>query len=273
MNLIGKILVTLIFVMSLVFLGFAVTVYATHQNWKLKADNFKKEIANLSQQRNDLQTKLDAETKRLQEEIKASQELLAKAQSKRDELVKEVAGLQEGLSKKDEEIRQSLAAAKTANENLAAADGKVEKLREEIQTVRTDRDKNFQEIVRLTAEKNGLLGDKKQLDEINTKLAQQLAKAKLVLDRNSLSIETNVDGIPPKVDGIVLQVANDLVELSLGSDDGIAQGHTLDVSRSTKYVGRLVVIRTTPDKSVGKVLPEYLKGKIERDDRVATRLQ
>ena len=34
MNLVGKIFTVLIFVMSLVFMSFAVVVYATHRNWK-----------------------------------------------------------------------------------------------------------------------------------------------------------------------------------------------------------------------------------------------
>ena len=34
MNLVGKIFVVLIFVMSLVFMAFAMAVYATHRNWR-----------------------------------------------------------------------------------------------------------------------------------------------------------------------------------------------------------------------------------------------
>ena len=39
MNLVGKIFVVLIFVMSIVFAVLTVTVYATHKNWKLVCDN------------------------------------------------------------------------------------------------------------------------------------------------------------------------------------------------------------------------------------------
>src|SRR5687767_947752 len=34
MNLVGKIFVVLIFVMSLVFMAFSIAVYATHRNWR-----------------------------------------------------------------------------------------------------------------------------------------------------------------------------------------------------------------------------------------------
>ena len=39
MNLVGKIFTVLIFVMSLVFMTFAIMVYATQKNWKLVVDN------------------------------------------------------------------------------------------------------------------------------------------------------------------------------------------------------------------------------------------
>lgn len=273
MNLIGKILVTLVFVMSLVWLGFAVTVYSTHQNWKEKAANLKKDIATREQQKTELQTKLTEETKRLQGEITAAQDLIGKAQTERDKLTTAVAAQQTEIAAKEEAIRQAVAAAQTANQNLAAADAKVEKLRQDIEDIRKQRDDNFKSIVALTDEKNSLLSDKSQLDAANANLADQVAKAKLVLDRNGLSINTNVDGVPPKVDGIVLQVADDLIEMSIGSDDGLSQGHTLDVSRSSKYIGRVSIVRTSPDRSVGKIIPGYIQGKIEKDDRVSTRIK
>ena len=39
MNLVGKIFIMLIFVMSLFWMGFAVVVYATHTNWKDLVEN------------------------------------------------------------------------------------------------------------------------------------------------------------------------------------------------------------------------------------------
>ena len=45
MNLVGKILVTLIFVMTSVYLGFAVSVYSTHKTWREKATTLSSKIA------------------------------------------------------------------------------------------------------------------------------------------------------------------------------------------------------------------------------------
>ena len=81
---------------------------------------------------------------------------------------------------------------------------------------------------------------------------------------------------PPKVDGVVLAAKSGLVEISLGSDDGLRVGHSLEVFRTTPkpvYLGRIEIVMLKSDRSVGKVLPDFSKGKIEKGDRVATSLQ
>ena len=56
------------------------------------------------------------------------------------------------------------------------------------------------------------------------------------------------------------------------------RGHTMEVYRegatpnATKYLGRIEILSTKADVSVGKVIPQYRRGNIEKDDRVATRL-
>jgi hypothetical protein len=82
-------------------------------------------------------------------------------------------------------------------------------------------------------------------------------------------------GPPPKIEGVVTAVnPQGLVEISIGSDDGIREGHKLDVYRANPptYLGRIEVIKTTPDRAVGKILPELQKGAIRKGDRVATGL-
>jgi hypothetical protein len=49
-------------------------------------------------------------------------------------------------------------------------------------------------------------------------------------------------------------------------------GNTLEVSRGTRYLGRVEIIETSPDKSVGRVDRRFQQGQIQEGDRVATRL-
>jgi hypothetical protein len=81
---------------------------------------------------------------------------------------------------------------------------------------------------------------------------------------------------PPNVSGLVLSVEDDAVEISLGSDAGLKPGHRLGVFRTLAdqsiYVGRIEVTRTAPDKSACKVIPEFERRKVQKGDRVATKL-
>ena len=64
----------------------------------------------------------------------------------------------------------------------------------------------------------------------------------------------------------------DHIEISIGDDDGLRKGHTLEVYRRNAYVGRVVVVRTEPDRSVARIIREYRRGIIKKGDRVATKL-
>ena len=81
----------------------------------------------------------------------------------------------------------------------------------------------------------------------------------------------------PTVEGVVSQIRRtagaQLVEVTIGADDGLKTGNTLEVSRGGKYLGRLEIIETSPDKSVGRVDRRFQQGQIQEGDRVATRIK
>jgi hypothetical protein len=79
----------------------------------------------------------------------------------------------------------------------------------------------------------------------------------------------------PVVDGVVLAILGDgLVEISLGSDDGLNKGHQLYVYRvgggRSTYVGKLEVLRTAVDRAVCKIIES--QGNVVKGDRVASKL-
>jgi TolA-binding protein len=274
MNLIGKIFVVLIFVMSLVFMSFAVAVYGTHQNWKKAATDKetarKNAVAEL-QKAQEAKTALEAE---IEKERTAIRQSLAKLETdknelqvQRDELVKE----RDALMVKD---KQAVAALDTAQQNLAKLTTEVGGLRGEIRDAQGQRDKHFSRVVELTDQIHQAQGELKRLEERRVQLAAQVAAQGQVLTAHGLTKDTPVDGIPPQIRGKVLAINRDnMVEISLGSDDGLRPGHTLEVFRGSKYLGRVEVLQATPDRSVGKVLPGFKKGAIQKDDDVATRFK
>ena len=69
-------------------------------------------------------------------------------------------------------------------------------------------------------------------------LLEQVGRMTAVLDKNELTEFDPIIDIPPPLEGVVVKVGgNNLVEISVGADDGIRKGHKLDVSRGARYSG------------------------------------
>lgn len=274
MNLLGKIFVVLIFMMSLVFMSFAVAVYGTHQNWKVEAA---KQKSLVDAARGELE-KAEAKKTQLEADIAkeavAKRQALAKLETERDALQKDVEALakqRDDLAAKD---TASVAALDSAQQNLKNLTAEVDALRGEIRVAQTARDQHFKQVVDLTDQVHQSQGELKRLEERRVQLAGEIAAQRSVLNAHGLSKDTPVDGIPPRVQGKVLAVnRDDLIEISLGADDGLRTGHTVEVYRASTYLGRVEVINTSADRAVGKILPNFRKGAIQKGDDVATRFK
>jgi hypothetical protein len=114
----------------------------------------------------------------------------------------------------------------------------------------------------------------RQIDEASTKAFR--IRTELEIARLKKVAITDKGQAIPNVIGTVLRVSEergDLVEISLGSDDGVRVGMKLDVFIPGQYRGKVEVRKVLPDKSAAQVLPDYSKDKILPNDQVATRLQ
>ena len=73
MNLVGKIFIVLIMLMSFVFMGFALAVYATHQNWETAAKKLTEERNAADARRKSLETEKNAIEEGTKTELAARQ--------------------------------------------------------------------------------------------------------------------------------------------------------------------------------------------------------
>jgi hypothetical protein len=112
-----------------------------------------------------------------------------------------------------------------------------------------------------------------QLEGQVQKLTQELAKLRATGKGAGKPPAIN----PPaeRLEGTVTAVQKEgLLELSIGSDAGLKNGHTLDVFRlkdQAKYLGVVEIIQVTPKRSVGR-LRSTTPTPIEVGDRVASRI-
>jgi hypothetical protein len=156
-------------------------------------------------------------------------------------------------------------------QELAARTKENEELRQSLVKAREDRNAQYQKFVQAFDQYLRLQGEKKTLEEQSKELARDFTAAKEKLEIMGITPETRLDG-PPPVNGLVSAVSNNLVEVTIGKDDGVRVGNELDIYRGGQYIGRIRITRSEDDKAVGEVVTSYSKGFIRQGDRVDSRL-
>lgn len=277
MTLVGRIFVVLILLFSLVFMSFATMVYSTHTNWRDVILNpqtgLKPQLDRERARGTELQNRLDALTKDIATERQQRDASLAALEAEKESLREERDRTVKEIADYVQKSQTAAAAMEATQQTLAKLRGEIDVLRQNIRDVQKDKEDQFKQVVELTDKLFQSQGEEDRLKAKNLELLEQVGRQKLVLDRHSLNEFEPVDGIPPKMDGIVLAINDEgFVEISLGADDGLRKGHTLEVYRANKYLGRIEVIDSAPDKAVAKIVPQYRQGNIQKEDRVATRL-
>jgi len=284
MNLIGKIFTMLILVMSVIFMAFAVAVYATHTNWRDVVTNPETGLEIKLSDAQKLNEKLANDKDILINEVttqkKSREEAVVKLQNTVAQQQQDIENLDQERNKQTQLAAQLAISMKATHDTLAGlrkevagADGNGG-LRQEIRTTRADREAAFKQMVLVTEQLHQLQGELDRLKARALELAEDHHKALEVLKVYDLEPEPSLHtGIPPRVDGVVLATAGGgLVEISIGSDDGLQPEHPLEVYRGSKYLGRVEVMKTDPDKAVCKIDPNFKKGVIQKGDRVASKL-
>ena len=273
MTLVGKIFTMLIFVMSLVFMAFSIMVFATHTDWKKQADDLK---IKLTQQEQALdRANKDHETTKLglAQEQAARRHALAVAQTRLVQAEMQLQTQATLLAQKESQLSETTVGLTSAEKRLADLQAEVAAARSQLKLAQQERDDIYVKIVEATDKYNQSESLREQLETRNTQLVAQAADMERVMKANGLTVDSLVSHITPKVEGIVMDVSGtDLVEISIGHDDGLKEGHTLDVYRGSSYLGRIIIRKTAPDRAVGQVVKELKRGQIKKGDHVTSKL-
>ncbi|HLA84826.1 MAG TPA: hypothetical protein VJL29_08530 [Thermoguttaceae bacterium] len=286
MNFVGKILTVLICVMSLVFMTMAIMLYATHTNWYNvvmlpqptggQPKGLKYQLQDLQQEKKNLGDKFEAAKKELETERITKDDKLAKLENTLGELNLQRTKLETQINDLKLKTAEAVTAMKETQDTLAALRAEVESLREKIRTAQRERDEAFEEAVQLADQVHQREIEKKRLESKNADLAVDNTRMRALLQAYDHDPNEDPSGVLLRVSGQVLAVVGgDSVEISIGSDDGLKKGHQLEVFRAhggqNRYMGRVEIVETSPDKAVAKILPEYRKGAIQEGDSVVSK--
>jgi hypothetical protein len=282
MNLVGKIFIVLILITSVFFMAIAMAVYAAHKNWReavvapdvglqAKLDKARAENKSLTDEADKLKQQFDAEKA-------AKNQALAKLESKLEVVRGELKTLDAKQADLEKAKREAVAAMNATQENADAYHKEVLGQRTAVEEARKDRDAHFKEVVRLTDALNQTANEKELLRKRTEDLAKDVAKADQVLRKFGFDKNKDYSNLPPTVDGIITAaVGSGLVEISIGSDEGLMKGHKLEVYRigggQNTYVGRIEVVRTEPSRAVCRIDPKFQNSNMMVGDRVASKIE
>ena len=288
MSFLGKVLVGLNFALSIVFLTFAGAVFSTQQNWMNEKIKVAKNLEDVTREKDQL-----AEEKR-QAEVRLTNELTNEKMR-----ASEAEGKAATSDKRLEVAEQELIAARTtSDEQRTLAKLTAEEARQRYDEALLQRavNNNLHVLLNQKNEKNKALEDivfnktveeKSMQDKHGKLLADYVILQKIIASAGLPTDPKLVAGLqtpPPAVEGKVLETkrsgrsGSDLVEFSLGSDDGLVEGHKLDVfrpalgDRAAKFLGEIKIVYVTPDKAVGAVVSRAKNGIIEKGDHVTSKL-
>ena len=245
MNLLGKIFVALILVMSIVFMTLALVVFATHKNWKDVVENpttgLQKRLQTAQAENEGLKTKYNQLETQLTGEKEAAEQQVRKLESERVALVDRNASIQTELDQLKQERREATGAVAATQQNNERLAQEVTKLREDIRTNQQARDQAFATTLQSTEELHQVKGQLDTTRERNGQLVSQVAGMTSAMRENGLDPNTDPNSVVPRVDGLVSQVrqaaGDQLIEVTIGADDGLKVGNTVEVYRDNKYLG------------------------------------
>lgn len=283
----GKILIFLNLVFSILAGILIIQVYATRTSWKSafdKLNNFYTvSEANNKALRADcdaIKQAKDEEIKKLQGDIasgKKDKELLeAKVQSTEKELQSEKTNHlaqrnNATVSKEELERRQQETASLTAQVNKASA-----ALAEEQKKGKQLQDEKMQAVINYNSEHERNV----RLLETHRQLIQnyELAQKKLAsLGVSAKDVQVTRNPPPEDVEGVIEETdaKTGLVTISIGSDSGVNVGNTLEVFRikpEPKYLGTIKILDAQAKKAVGRLTAPPRYGALAVGDIVATKI-
>jgi len=291
MSFVGKILVVVQLVLSVLFVSFAAAVNTAHVNWRKETLKAQDQVKKVQSELNDEKQNLETARAQFKTDTDKAEARATAAEAKNVDL--------------EEQLKKALEEVKNAQRESAVANEQAQIAREEAQFRREETIQQREDNTRLLASRDELFKSRRDLqDQLeaskvdldvarvrNKELLQQMALrdrklSELGISPDDPALVANVS-VPPRVEGKVTGVQgvkavgrSELIEISLGSDAGLVKGHVLFVWRSglsaggkVKYLGKIRIDSTEKDRAVATVLEKDRGGEIQKGDNVSTRLQ
>jgi len=272
MNLVGKIFTVLIFLMCVVFGTFALMVHGAHKNWKVEVVALNDQLTaankdkkNLEEEKVSLDTALKDEKARTLKRLVALENEKNLAVAERDA---NAAKIQEA----EDKARRLVLAIEGANKNLAVLQTAIDGMRKDIKVTVDERNSLESKLVNTTDDLQNAVNERAKLEKLGAQLAAQINQLKQLAQYFKLTQNSMAKTPPTDLEGEVTSAPRpDVVEISVGADDGVRKGHKFVVTRPStgKYIGIIEVIQVDyGNRAVCRPESKSMNDQIQRGDHV-----
>lgn len=280
MTVLGKILVFINLVFSLLAGGLIVMAFATRTQWATAYNDLAKKIAVTSAQ-------YQADLKTVQDQVQAREAQVQAANRERDDVARQLQDAQAKSTAASERLTQLTSQKDAETRNLTALTQEVERRRDEVKLLQTQvasRDKKVVDLEKsLTAQRDQAVQYKIERDasiERNrTLLAQvetQSRQINTIRQPGAITPAAGAAKTKPAEDvrGQVTEVRGSYVSISIGSDAGVIKNNVLQVFRLSppEYVGTLEIVKALPNEAVGLFKPAQQRSRVQKGDEVASNI-
>lgn len=289
MTFVGKVLIFVQVVLSVCFMAFAGAVVTVQTNWRVKAEQQVENLKLKQQEVDVLQNDILNLTQKKEAEVNDANTQRDLAIADKDEAERKAQTFEDELNEVRIERHEYQVLAKLAGDESKMRRAEAVRQREINDKLHKQMD-NIASLV--TSLQDQLFNEEQTNKSVSVKHKRLLEDyANIVKAARAAGYPTDpavIAGIgdpPPDVNGLVLnarkgrQRGSEFVEISLGSDDGLLEGHTLFVFRTAernngrgKFLGKIEIVFVTPDRAVGTVVLPVKNGIIKKGDNVSTKL-
>lgn len=283
-NIVGKMLIVLQLVFCILFMCFAGAVYSFSGAWRNQANELENKLTIANKATEDANSARDRETKQLQALLKEAEEERDIVKSQLQTAQTQAAENQKLLAQTGQERDKALADGEIASAEASARVAESAALNKEVQSLRN----RINELIQRNRETEDNLLDRTgklaSAEEQEEQLLAEVGRLQDLLRSNDIEPNTIVTGPVggeiEKVDGFVQRSqknsagTQELVLITIGSDDKVYKDMMLTVFRGDAYLCRARVMEVYPDEAVC-VVEEKTRarnGSIKRGDNVTTKL-
>lgn len=282
MTTLGKILVFICFLFSVLTCALIVMAFVTRTNWSRGNDELGRA---LEQERNNRiaaeergylaeKSKSEGDVQK-DNKIKLLEQTGEILKAERDDAKTKQKNVEAMLEQGKLESSKAVAIAEAMKVENKSQNEQIKSDRELIMKLGVQNKEYKQESIKARTDLDASLDRNKQL---LTKLVETDRKlAALQGDKAAQAAQTAVNPPPDDIYGKVVEVddATGWVRINLGSDSGIVKNNTLEVYRlkpRPAYVGTLRIYDVRANEAIGKLMGAGPRGRIQKDDEVASRI-